>query len=124
MSIPNVMCLSTERISTQMGNCVDARRMRVYIERRGTKRAQSAHGKRTQDDLVAAPGDVHLNHCRTSCVKAMKNLLDGTGDQLPALSHVNKPQVATGNQTEDTQHILACDTGGEGNSMHHWQGLV
>ena len=99
-------------------------KLREHITRRGTKRGHSPHGKRTQHDLVAAPGDVHLIHCRASCVKAMKDLLDGTGDQLPAMSHVDKPQVATGNQPEDTQHILARDTGVEGNLMQHWQGLV
>jgi hypothetical protein len=55
-------------------------------------------------------------------VKAMKNLLDVTGDHIPALPHTKKADIAARNQTQCSQRILARDTFRERDLLHQAQG--
>jgi len=52
----------------------------------------------------------------------MKNLLDVTGDQIPALSHTKKANIAASNQTQCSQLILTRDTPRERDLLHQSQG--
>jgi len=80
------------------------------IKRRATKHANRAHGQRTQDHVIPAPCHVHLRHSKACCLKAMKNLRDVTGDQIPALPHTKKADIAARNQSQCSQRFLARDT--------------
>ena len=52
----------------------------------------------------------------------MKNLLDVSGDQIPALPQTKKADIAARNQTQCSQRFLACDTPWERDLLHQAHG--